>query len=351
MKFQKPIVLWLFTGVLMIYCQILLGGITRLTGSGLSITQWEIVTGTFPPLSSHAWQEEFDEYKATPQYQKINRGMSMGEFKWIYFWEYLHRLWARLMGFVFLIPFLYFLWRKRLNRRLVKRLGEVVLLGAMAASFGWIMVLSGLSDRPWVNAYKLSIHLLLGLAVFALLLWTTLEEALPGYRGNIRWRGPGHLPRTITIVLIFQLFLGGLMSGMHAGLYYPTFPGMNGQVVPAVIQDGGEWTWEALKHYDQSGFAVALVQFCHRLLAYLLFFMVVYYLFRSRGSGKDQIYSNGRFVLGAMLIFQVLLGILTVINSKGSIPLILGVLHQAGAMLLLGAWLINLYLISYVKKA
>ena len=149
----------------MVFIQILLGGITRLTGSGLSITRWEIVTGTIPPLNQVDWNEAFDLYKATPQYQKINEGMSLDRFKFIFFWEYFHRVWARLMGFVFLIPFIIFLVRKSLSQKLIKRLIVVIAIAAAAAVFGWIMVASGLIHRPWVNAYKLTIHLSLGIAL------------------------------------------------------------------------------------------------------------------------------------------------------------------------------------------
>jgi len=158
-NYLPSVKIWLFIGLVMIFVQVLLGGITRLTGSGLSITKWEIVTGILPPMSQEAWQAEFDLYKATPQYQKINEGMSLSEFKFIYFWEYIHRLWARMMGFVFIIPFVVFLFKGHLDKALIKRLGGVVLMAAIVASFGWIMVASGLEDRPWVNAYKLSLHL------------------------------------------------------------------------------------------------------------------------------------------------------------------------------------------------
>ena len=168
--------LWLKAGLLLIFFQVVIGGITRLTESGLSITKWEVVSGTLPPLSDRDWEREYDLYRQTPQYQEINEGMSMADFKFIYFWEYIHRLWARLMGFAFIVPFLYFSIKKRLSSRLKKNLGIVVLLAALAATFGWIMVASGLIERPWVNAYKLSIHLLIAFSVFGYLWWTWLME-------------------------------------------------------------------------------------------------------------------------------------------------------------------------------
>ena len=158
-KYRKAVKVWLIIGLVMIFFQVVIGGVTRLTGSGLSITKWEIVTGTLPPLSDSQWLEEFELYKATPQYQKINEGMSLSDFKFIYFWEYFHRLWARSMGFVFLFPFLFFWWKGWIDKPLMQRLGITVLLAAIVASFGWIMVASGLIDRPWVIAYKLTSRL------------------------------------------------------------------------------------------------------------------------------------------------------------------------------------------------
>jgi len=158
-EISRIVKIWLIIGLVMIFFQVVIGGITRLTGSGLSITKWEIVTGTIPPLNSADWEEAFDLYKATPQYKQINKGMSMSEFKFIYFWEFIHRLWARTMGFVFLFPFLFFLGTQRFSKKLFKQLIVVFLLAALVASLGWIMVASGLRDLPWVSPYKLTLHL------------------------------------------------------------------------------------------------------------------------------------------------------------------------------------------------
>ena len=175
---------WLILGVFLVFFQIIIGGITRLTGSGLSITEWEIVIGSMPPTSAEKWESEFDKYKETPQYEKINQGMSMDDFKFIYFWEWLHRFWARWMGVVFIIPFLFFLFKRWLTRPWIFKLIMVMLLASLVASFGWIMVASGLIDRPWVDAYKLTMHLALALVVFAYLVWLSAdmlrdESALP----------------------------------------------------------------------------------------------------------------------------------------------------------------------------
>ena len=333
---------WLMIGVFMVFMQVVIGGITRLTGSGLSITKWEIVTGTLPPLNAAQWEHEFDLYKATPQYEKINQGMSMSEFKFIYFWEYFHRLWARSMGFVFLIPFIFFLIRGKLSKSLIKDLGLVVLFAALAASFGWIMVASGLVNRPWVNAYKLSIHLSIGFLVFCYLFWATLKVFQPNPKviNNLMLK---RLIVGFIVILSAQIFLGGLMSGVKAGLFFPTFPDMNGEMIPSVILDGNEWNVDNLINYDKNAFAPAIIQFAHRGTAYLLIIMGLWYFSHTRNIQNTNSFSIGNILLITMLVIQALLGILTVINCKGNIPVGLGVAHQAGALALISIALFCYY--------
>ena len=331
-RYSSAIRIWLCVGLFMVFMQIIIGGITRLTGSGLSITKWEIVTGTLPPLNVVQWENEFLLYQETPQYAKINKGMSMSEFKFIYFWEYIHRLWARTMGFVFIIPFLIF-WRKGLiDKILMKRLGITILLAAIVASFGWIMVASGLTERPWVNAYKLTLHLSLGLILMGYLFYTTFhvfnEEKLMHHSKAKKWMS------IIILILVAQIFLGGMMSGMKAALTYPTWPMMYGEWIPAVLLDLGEWRSENFVMYDQNIFMPALVQFLHRMIGYVLFVLIAVFAFKDYKLLR--IKQGGYLMLGLALI-QVLLGIFTLIQSKGIIPVDLGVLHQAGAILLLMA--------------
>lgn len=331
----RPIVKWwLVVGVIMIIGQVVIGGITRLTGSGLSITKWEIVTGTLPPMNAEQWESEFDLYKATPQYEKINEGMSIGEFKFIYFWEYFHRLWARLMGFVFAIPFVIF-WRKGwLDKPLMRRLGITVLLAAIVASFGWIMVASGLIERPWVNAYKLTMHLSLACILYAYLLWTVFKVFQPnpvGFPHSVlkTWA------KVITVLTAIQIILGGIMSGAKAGLFYPTWPDMNGELIPSILRDGSMWNVENFVNYDATLFLSAFIQVTHRGVAYLLTIIVLYFVWRLLKSTSAGIIHKAAYLLVSMLIIQVLLGILTVINCVGVIPVGLGVMHQAGAIFLL----------------
>jgi cytochrome c oxidase assembly protein subunit 15 len=331
--YHRAVKIWLIVGLIMVVGQVVIGGITRLTESGLSITEWEPLSGAMPPLSADAWQVEFDKYKASPQYEKIFDGISMSDFKFIYFWEWFHRQWARIMGLVFVVGFVVF-WRKGwIDRPLMKRLGVTVLLAALAASFGWIMVASGLKDRPWVDAYKLTIHLSLGITLFSYLLWTTLKVIQPKIRSyphtNVdNWIMP------LNIVIGLQLILGGIMSGARAALPYPSWPDMNGKFLPTVLTDGSAWTVDNLVHYEQSLFQPALIQFLHRGTAYALIIIVIAYLFQAQKHLKNTQIPRINILLISMLIIQVIFGIATVVSSKGQVPVGLGVAHQLGAIML-----------------
>jgi cytochrome c oxidase assembly protein subunit 15 len=345
LQVPRAVKLWLLAGLAMIFLQIVIGGVTRLTGSGLSITRWEIVTGAVPPLSEADWQEAFDLYKQTPQYQKINEGMDMGAFKFIYFWEYFHRLWARLMFLVFVFPFAWFLWRGMMTRRLVPRLLVVVALAGLEGFFGWAMVASGLIKRPWVNAYNLTLHLCMALIIFAYLMWTAFMAYRP--QGAV-WRDKKYNKWAWGIfgLAFFQIALGAMMSGAKAGLFFPTWPDMNGEYLPSVLLDGSHWRTESFLEYDSNPFMPALIQFLHRNTAYLLTGLILYLVW-AMGKAKipDSLRNAGRWLVGVVLL-QVLLGILTVVNCQGAIPVDLGVAHQAGAVFLLSAVLWVCYLVT-----
>lgn len=339
--------IWLITGLLMIFLQIVIGGVTRLTGSGLSITRWEIVTGAVPPLSQADWQAEFDLYRQTPQYQKINRGMTLDEFKFIYFWEYFHRLWARLMFFVFVFPFAWFLWRRMLARPLVSRLVVVVLLAGLEGFFGWIMVYSGLRDRPWVNAYNLTLHLCMGFLIFGYLLWATFMafQPVPAPVPDARLR---RFAWVLVAVASVQIALGAMVSGAKAALFFPTWPDMNGAYLPGILLDGSHWTLDSFVQYDTNPFMPALLQFLHRNTGYVLALLTIYFFWRV---WRQQVAVSRRLLRGvgvllAMVAVQVLLGVLTLINSRAGIPVDLGVLHQAGAVVLMGILLFVVYQLS-----
>jgi cytochrome c oxidase assembly protein subunit 15 len=346
-KYSKSVRVWLFIGLVMLVVQVMVGGITRLTGSGLSITEWDIIQGTLPPLSEAVWVSEFDLYKDSPQYKEINQGMEMGSillpgtFKFIYFWEWVHRLWARVMGIVFLIPFIYFWSRGMFDGMLKSRLIGVFLLAGLAASFGWIMVASGLVERPWVNAYKLALHLSIAFLTYSWLLWTFFKTQWTGstqqsYGLHLRF---GKLAFWFTALLCVQIFLGGVMSGMKAAVAYPTWPDMNGHALPSVIFKSAEWSWDNFNNYDQNLFMPALIQTIHRLVAYCLIAFGIYLLPKIIRMAKDKLTRQGAIVASSLLAVQVLLGILTVINSKSTIPVGYGVAHQIVALFLLTACL------------
>lgn len=344
---KRPVRIWLAIGVFMVIMQVVIGGITRLTGSGLSITKWEIVTGTLPPMNAAQWEEEFDKYKETPQYAKINQGMTMDKFKFIYFWEYFHRVWARSIGLVFIFPFFYFLRKKWIPKPFVRKLLVVVAMGAVVASFGWIMVASGLIDRPWVNAYKLTMHLSLALILFSYLLWITFEAFQPKkiVINNSKLKS---FAKAITIVIGVQLVLGGLMSGMKAGLVAPTWPDMNGEVVSSKVFHKEMWNVENFVNYDSSEFMPLLVQVLHRSTAYILTIMIFFFFWRARKVDIQPFNTANKLLLG-MLAIQFTLGVITIINSIGTIPVNWGVLHQAGAIFLLGIALFVNYQFSTGK--
>lgn len=339
---------WLILGLILIFFQIIIGGVTRLTGSGLSITKWEIVLGTLPPFGEDAWQHVFDLYKATPQYQKINEGMSLGEFQFIYFWEYLHRLWARSMGLIFLVPFILFYRKGWINRQLMKRLGLVVMFAAMAATLGWIMVASGLIKRPWVNAYKLALHLIVAILVFGTLLLAIMEVQY-SYRTRIKGRKLG-LGFAVLALLFIQVFVGGMMSGMKAGLFFPTWPDMNGEFIPSFLFDGDNWILQHVNDYDKHPFMAGLVQFLHRGLAYTIAICISMLAYSIMVNGKDVVLQTSSKYMLVLMVIQVLLGIITVLNCTGHIPVLWGVLHQAGAILLFGSGICTYFLLNYEGK-
>ena len=327
--YNKTIRAWLFVGLIMLIGQVILGGITRLTGSGLSITSWDIITGVVPPMNKQQWIELFELYKQTPQYEKINADFTLKDFKFIYFWEYLHRLWVRSLGIIFLIPFIIFLIRKQIDFFLIKRLALVIILAALTASAGWIMVQSGLVNRPWVNAYKLTLHFMLAIFTIGAMVKCIADVYL---MENKPKKGHTRFVMTLLTFTFLQLIFAGLMAGMRAGLYYPTWPSMNGAFIPAVLLDGSNWTLHNLTNYDRFAFAPALVQFVHRLLAYVLLALTFYFYHKKR----NHVHTSAikwLTISYLLVVFQVFLGIMTLLKIKTGIPLFYGTLHQLVGLL------------------
>ncbi len=344
-EFHRAVKIWLLVGLVMVVGQIVIGGITRLTESGLSITEWKPLSGAMPPLNDADWQAEFEKYQDSPQFEQIFADISMADFKFIYFWEWFHRQWARIMGLVFAVGFVFFTFKGWLGKRLTRRLGVVVALAALAASFGWIMVASGLQERPWVNAYKLAIHLSLGVTLFSYLLWITLKVYAPEAPSfpqvsvdKPRW--------SFNIVLGIQLFIGGIMSGAKAALPYPTWPDMNGKFFPTVLTRSENWTVDNLVYYEASLFQPALTQFLHRMTAYTLFILGLYLAYRIITQSPPAVFRRAAYLLISLLIIQLILGIATVVSSKGEVPVDLGVAHQFTAIALVAATVYLNYLFN-----
>jgi cytochrome c oxidase assembly protein subunit 15 len=318
---------WLILGVFMIMIQVLLGGITRLTGSGLSITQWNLLMGTLPPLNHYEWQEAFDQYKQFPQYKLMNADMSLDGFKSIFWWEFIHRLWARLMGVAFVIPFIYFLLKKMISQELGKKLVIIFILAASQGLLGWIMVASGLIDKPWVNPLMLSAHLVLALILYCYLFWVALEVLQPATEK----RAVLLQKKISTIVLAMtgiQIFYGGLMAGSKAALFYPTFPKIGSSYIPDTL-----FLLQPcfLNLFENTG----MIQLIHRTLGFIIALSIFYFYWRSRKTIQTSLLKKAFITLPLLVIVQVLLGILILINSFGEIPLFYGVLHQMCALLLL----------------
>jgi heme a synthase len=322
-----PVALWLFACCAMIFLMVVLGGITRLTLSGLSITAWQPLSGIIPPLTHREWAAEFAHYRAIPEYRAVHYGMTLAQFKWIFFWEYLHRLWGRLIGLVFALPFFYFLVRRRLPRRLVPPLFGIPLLGGAQGALGWYMVESGLGHRVEVSQYRLVAHLALALAIYAAILWVALGIV----RGPAAREAPGSGWRwganAVLLLVATTIAAGGFTAGLHAGLVYNTFPLMDGRLVPA--------GYTRLHPLWLNWFAnVAAVQFDHRLLAMTTLTTIVLVWAAGMRARLPLPVKQALSALLGIALVQVLLGISTLLWV---VPLPFAVAHQAGAVLLLSA--------------
>jgi cytochrome c oxidase assembly protein subunit 15 len=330
----RIVAVWLFVCCALVFSLIVVGGVTRLTHSGLSITEWQPIVGTLPPLSDSQWTEAFAKYQTTPEYRQVNRGMSIDAFKGIFWWEYFHRLLGRLVGLAFIAPLLWFVARRKLPSvpGLAAKLFGIFLLGALQGALGWYMVQSGLVDDPRVSQLRLTAHLGLALLIFAAMLWTALTLLRPALVANgsaeDRMR-PLFRGAVALATLVFVMALsGGLVAGIRAGFAYNTFPLMNGYVVPPEIMLIRPWY---LNFVDN----MATVQFDHRLLAWTLLALVPIWWWRVRATPAIPARArSAAHLLLAMLLIQVALGISTLLLV---VPLPLAALHQAGAVLLFAA--------------
>ncbi|MEX2310930.1 MAG: COX15/CtaA family protein [Rhodospirillales bacterium] len=317
---ERLIGLWLLVICVMVYLMVVLGGFTRLTESGLSITDWRPVTGWLPPLSDAAWQAQFDRYRASPEYLKINHGMSLEAFKGIFWLEYLHRLWGRVIGLAFALPFAVFLLQRRINKPLMLRLCGLFALGGMQGLIGWWMVKSGLVDHPDVSQYRLAIHLMMAFLILGLGLWIALDQ-LRSDRETVK--PATQRAATLALCLIFvTAFAGALVAGLNAGLIYNTFPLMLGAFFPA---EGFQIVPWYLNFFED----IPTVQFEHRWLAISTFMVIIVTWWLARNGGA--VIRKRSNILLLIAFIQVLLGILTLLLV---VPVPLAAAHQAGAVAL-----------------
>ena len=324
---QRAIGVWLFVCCALIFAMVVLGGVTRLTRSGLSIVEWQPIVGALPPLTEAQWEETFAKYRATPEYLKVNLGMSLADFKSIFWVEYAHRLLGRAIGLAFLVPFLYFLARRRIERRLVPKLAALFVLGGLQGALGWYMVASGLVDNPHVSPYRLTAHLGLAVLIYGYMLWIALDlvRTPPSMPSDAGVRRSVWLFTALVFVMILS---GGFVAGTRAGFVFNTFPLMNGAWLPPGVLALDPW-WRNL--FEN----VATVQFDHRLLAYVLIAATIaLWLTVRRTVPAARAAAN---MLLATLTLQVLLGIGTLLWV---VPVPLAAAHQAGALLVYTAALL-----------
>jgi cytochrome c oxidase assembly protein subunit 15 len=307
---RRAVAVWLLACAAVVFAVVMVGGITRLTRSGLSIVEWQPLIGALPPLNEADWQALFAKYRETPEFRQVNFAMTLEGFKTIFWWEYAHRLLGRLAGVVFLLPYLYFLLRKRIDKHLSLKLAGIFVLGALQGAMGWYMVKSGLVDDPRVSQFRLTAHLGLALLIFSCQLWIAFE-LLTGKSGRL----------SIIPILVFLIALsGGMVAGIRAGSSYNTFPLMNGQLVPPEMFLLDPW-------WRNFGYNMAAVQFVHRGFFWLLLLVIPYACWKAKFSGP------AKLLLGAFIL-QAGLGIATLLMK---VPVALAASHQAGAVVLLAA--------------
>lgn len=322
---RRAINIWLVVVAALVVATLLVGGATRLTESGLSITEWKPVTGILPPFSDTQWQAEFDKYKTIPQYREVNRGMTLSEFKVIFWWEWAHRLLGRLIGAVFLLPFLFFLWRGFIGRGLRWQLWTLFGLGAVQGAVGWWMVYSGLSDRVSVSQYRLAFHMTLACVIYAGIVWTLC---------SLKAHSPVQAPPRIRIsagllvpLIVLQIYLGALVAGLDAGLTYNTWPLIDGALIPAA-----ERLWFVTPAWRNIFENDLMVQFLHRMVAYLLCGIAVWHAIdavRTLQSGRSV---RMAIWLAIIVTSQAAIGIMTLLYQ---VPISLALLHQGVAIVIL----------------
>ncbi|MDX5495680.1 MAG: COX15/CtaA family protein [Wolbachia endosymbiont of Nomada marshamella] len=328
---SKPVAIWLFLCCIMVILMVGIGGFTRLSKAGLSITEWKPITGTLPPLSGQDWLQEKLKYETTPEYKAFNYGMSMEEFQAIYLIEYVHRLVARLTGLVFVLPFIYFTLRRKISKKVVIRLFVALLFGALQAFAGWYMVKSGLVTEPHVSHYRLALHLLLALIVFALLSYQFFDYQIRPKQTKLKISSETiYYTGMILALIVIQIIFGAFVAGLNAGLIYNTFPLMDGQIVPEDLFFLHP-IW--LNIFENR----ATVQFIHRALALLILALVV--ILTVKNASVKPVY-----IMLLSVIIQIILGVITLLLH---IPIAIAIAHQVFSFILFGS---SLYFLCYLRK-
>ena len=333
---NKKVIYWLFTGCALIFIMVVVGGITRLTHSGLSIPDYKLISGTIPPINNQQWQEAFELYKQYPEYQKLNININLIEFKGIFFWEWLHRVIGRAIGLVFIIPFLYFLITRQLNKSTIKKTIILLILGGFQGFLGWYMVKSGLVDRPDVSHYRLAAHLTTAFATFAFTLWVALDLIFPIKQTiNKAYR---NLIRISLIILFIQIIYGAFVAGLDAGFIHNYWPMMSeGKFMHETV------LIEKTPVYKNFIEGRSGVQFVHRILAFIVVISVVIIYLKGKKIAVSNHQLNGLNSLLVLVGLQSLLGVLTILLQ---VPLWLGIAHQIGAFLLLSSMTFTLHRFS-----
>jgi heme a synthase len=325
---NRPIIIWLFIGVLMIAAMVIIGGITRLTESGLSMVDWRLVAGTFPPLTEVEWNRVFSDYQKSPEFKELNSNFTLSDFKSIFWWEYIHRLWGRIIGLVFIFPLAWFVFKKMIPKRLVGKLIAIFILGAFQGFLGWFMVKSGLVNEPRVSHYRLAAHLTTAFLAFAFTFWVAIDLLKPVAKINEDLKKIHIWLKVFFPILILQIIYGAFVAGMDAGTVHNNFPKM----------ENDAWVSEAVFALNPTWLnfieAKSGVQFIHRYVAYFVSGLVFFIWFKLGKGELSKTQQLARNLFLSALIFQFFLGVFTLLYS---VPIVLGVLHQFGALLVLAA--------------
>lgn len=337
-KSNKPVIIWLLSGCLLLFLMVVVGGITRLTNSGLSMTDWHLLTDTFPPMTEAKWSQAFEEYKKFPEYQKINihNDFQLDDYKFIYFWEWFHRFIGRIIGMVFLIPFFYFLAKKRLDKSTIKKCIVLLCMGGFQGFLGWFMVRSGLIDNPDVSHFRLALHLTFAFITFAYTLWVALDLMYPERKNTLL--PLQKIARVAMVLLLLQIIYGGFVAGLNAGLIHNHWPLMSdGQFLhDSVILEKDSWLLRLTE--GKSG-----VQLVHRTLAYFVVGFILLLAYKSHQFEVSKNQKSGISILVILVFLQFALGVFTLLYS---VPLWLGLAHQIMAFFLLTAMTFTLHRLS-----